>query len=191
MPNATTRAVIRLGPAHCLYYNDARRFGWIRPAGPDPCRTDPFLSQLGPEPLGDGFTPTALLQALARHPRALIKAVLLDQTAIAGIGNIYADEVLRQARIHPARPAGSLSQAEARRLHAAIQGILRAAADSGGTSFAGDANEARGRPGYLGQAHVYRRAGRACPATCAAPRSSAPRSRAAPRTTARTASNAS
>ncbi|MGH3216556.1 MAG: zinc finger domain-containing protein [Trebonia sp.] len=79
-----------------------------------------------------------------------------------GIGNIYADEVLRQARIHPARPAGSLSQAEARRLHAAIQGILRAAADSGGTSFAGYANEARGRPGYLGQAHVYRRQGLPC-----------------------------
>lgn len=60
MPNATTRAVFRLGPACCLYYNDARRFGWIRPAGPDPCRTDPFLARLGPDPLADDFTPAVL-----------------------------------------------------------------------------------------------------------------------------------
>jgi len=162
MPNATTRAVFRLGPACCLYYNDARRFGWIRPAGPEPCRTDPFLARLGPEPLDADFTPGALRQALARHPRAPVKAVLLDQTAVAGIGNVYADESLHRARIHPGRPAGGLSQAETLRLHAAIQEILRAAAESGGTSFAGYLNEARGRPGYLGQAHVFRRQGLPC-----------------------------
>ena len=168
MPNPTSRAVFRLGPACCLYYNDARRFGWIRPAGLDPCRTDPFLARLGPDPLDDDFTPAALRQALGRHPRAPVKAVLLDQTAIAGIGNIYADEVLHRARIHPARPAGGLSQAEALRLHAAIKEILRAAVDSGGTSFAGYVNEARGRPGYLGQAHVFRRQGLPCP-VCGTP----------------------
>jgi formamidopyrimidine-DNA glycosylase len=88
--------------------------------------------------------------------------VLLDQTAIAGIGNIYADEFLHRARIHPFRPAGGLSQAEALRLHAAIREILRAAVGSGGTSFAGYLNEARGRLGYLGQAHVFRRQGLPC-----------------------------
>ncbi len=168
MPNATTRAVFRLGPACRLYYNDSRRFGWIRPAGPDPCRTDPFLARLGPEPLDADFTPGSLLQALARHPRAPVKAVLLDQTAVAGIGNIYADESLYRARIHPARPAGGLSDAEALRLHAAIQEILRAAVGSGGTSFASYVNEARGRPGYLGQAHVFRRQGQPCQA-CGTP----------------------
>ena len=162
MPNPTIPAVFRLGPACCLYYNDARRFGWIRPAGPDPCRTDPFLARLGPDPLGADFTPAALRQALARHPRAPVKAVLLDQTAIAGIGNIYADEILYRARIHPSRPTGGLSQAEARRVHLAIRAILRAAVGSGGTSFAGYVNEARGHPGYLGQAHVFRRQGLPC-----------------------------
>ncbi|HEU5388998.1 MAG TPA: bifunctional DNA-formamidopyrimidine glycosylase/DNA-(apurinic or apyrimidinic site) lyase [Streptosporangiaceae bacterium] len=162
MPNATTRAVFRLGPACSLYYNDARRFGWIRTAGPDPCQTDPFLARLGPDPLDAGFTPAVLQQALARHPRAPVKAVLLDQTAIAGIGNIYADEVLHRACIHPSRPAGGLSRAEALRLHAAIYDILRAATDSGGTSFAGYVNQARGRPGYLGQAHVFRRQSLPC-----------------------------
>jgi formamidopyrimidine-DNA glycosylase len=162
MPNATTRAVFRLGPSCCLYYNDARRFGWIRPAGPDPCRTDPFLARLGPDALGENFTPAVLQQALARHSHAPVKAVLLNQTAIAGVGNIYADEVLHRARIHPSRRAGGLSQAEARRLHAAIRTILRAAADSDGTSFAGYVNDARGRPGYLDQARVFRRQGQPC-----------------------------
>ena len=129
---------------------------------PRPVPDRPFPRRLGPEPLGDGFTTAALQQALARHPRAPVKAVLLDQTAVAGIGNIYADEVLHRARIHPSRPTGGLSQAEASRLHAAIQGILRAAVVSGGTSFAGYVNEARGRPGYLGQAHVFRRQGLPC-----------------------------
>jgi formamidopyrimidine-DNA glycosylase len=174
MPNPTSRAVFRLEPAYCLYYNDARRFGWIRAAGPDPCRTDPFLARLGPDPLDDDFTPAALRQALTRHSRAPVKAALLDQTAIAGIGNIYADEILYRARIRPSRLSGGLSQADARRLHAAIQAILRAAVGSGGTSFAGYANQARGRPGYPGrsvgvgwlgkhsQAHVFRRQGLPC-----------------------------
>lgn len=162
MPNATTRAVFDLSSAYRLYYNDARRFGWIRPAGPDPCRTDPFLRRLGPDPLDADFTPAVLRHALARHPRAPVKAVLLDQTTVAGIGNVYADEVLHRARIHPARPAGGLSQAEAVRLHAAIKEILSAAVGSSGTSFAGYVNEFRDLPGYLDQARVFRRQGLPC-----------------------------
>ena len=103
--------------------------------------------------------------SLLIHPKMtgqLVKAALLDQTAIAGIGNIYADEVLHRARIHPSRPAGRLSQAEAHRLYTAIRTILRAAIDSGGTSFAGYVNEARGHVGYLSQARVFRRQGLPC-----------------------------
>lgn len=70
--------------------------------------------------------------------------------------------MLYRARIHPSRPAGGLSQAETGRLHAAIRDILRTAAGSGGTSFADYVNQARGRPGYLGQAHVFRRQGLPC-----------------------------
>jgi formamidopyrimidine-DNA glycosylase len=109
MPNATTRAVFGLDQATRLYYNDARRFGWIRLAGPRPCATDPFLSRLGPEPLTEAFTVAALREGLTRHARAPVKAVLLDQSVVAGIGNIYAGESLHHARIHPARRAGSLS----------------------------------------------------------------------------------
>lgn len=162
MPNPTTRAIFRLDHATCLYYNDARRFGWLRLAGPQPCATDPFLIRLGPEPLGDGFTTAALSRGLGRHPRAPVKAVLLNQSVVARIGNIYADESLHHACIHPARPAGSLSQAEARRLHTAIQVILRSAIETGGTSFASYVNKFRGQAGYLDHAEVFRRQGQPC-----------------------------
>jgi formamidopyrimidine-DNA glycosylase len=86
---------------------------------PRPCATDPFLGRLGPEPLAEEFTAAALRASLTRHARAPVKAVLLDQSVVAGIGNVYADEILHHARIHPARLAGSLSAAEAHRLRAA------------------------------------------------------------------------
>ncbi|HLI38718.1 MAG TPA: bifunctional DNA-formamidopyrimidine glycosylase/DNA-(apurinic or apyrimidinic site) lyase [Streptosporangiaceae bacterium] len=162
MPNPTTRAIFRLDRAACLYYNDARRFGWIRLAGPDPCDTDPFLTRLGPEPLGEAFPVAALRGGLTRHARAPVKAVLLDQTVVAGIGNIYADEILHRARIHPARAAGGLSPAEARRLHAAIRAVLRSAIETGGTSFAAYVNEFRGQGGYLDHAEVFHRQGQPC-----------------------------
>ncbi|MGI9009023.1 MAG: bifunctional DNA-formamidopyrimidine glycosylase/DNA-(apurinic or apyrimidinic site) lyase [Streptosporangiaceae bacterium] len=162
MPNATTRVVFGLEQDTALYYNDARRFGWIRLAGTDPCTTDPFLRLLGPEPLGEAFTVAALRDGLTRHARAPVKAVLLNQAAVAGIGNIYADESLHRARIHPARRAGSLSLPETRRLRAAIRAVLHGATETGGTSFAGYVNDFRGQPGYLDHAEVFRRHGKPC-----------------------------
>jgi formamidopyrimidine-DNA glycosylase len=185
--DATTRAVFRLGPACCLYYNDARRFGWIRPAGPGPCRTDPFLSRLGPDPLDGNFTPAALQHALARHPRAPVKAVLLDQAAIAGIGNIYADEVLHCAAFtRPARRGASAAP----RLAACTPSRAFSARPSIAAGPASPTMSTRPAAARATSAGRTCSAGRACPARCAARRSSAPRSRAAPRTSARPASNA-
>jgi formamidopyrimidine-DNA glycosylase len=151
MPNPTTRAVFALGQATCLYYNDARRFGWIRLVGPRPCATDPFLRRLGPEPLGEAFTLAAIHQSLTRHARAPVKAVLLDQRVVAGIGNIYADECLHHARIHPARQAGAVTLAEARRLRAAVRAVLRSVIETGGTSFAAYVNDFRAHRGLFEQ----------------------------------------
>jgi formamidopyrimidine-DNA glycosylase len=162
MPNLTTRAVFRLDQATCLYYNDARRFGWIRLAGTQPCATDPFLRRLGPEPLTEAFTVAALREGLTRHARAPVKAVLLNQAVVAGIGNIYADESLHHARIHPARPAGALTLAETRRLQAAVRAVLGSAIETGGTSIAAYLNDFRGRTGYLDNAEVFRRQGQPC-----------------------------
>ncbi len=163
MPNATTRVVLALSADTAIYFNDQRKFGSIRLLDTAMLRTDPFLTRLGPEPLSKTFTTDGFALRLAAHPRAPIKAVLLDQSVVAGLGNIYVDESLHLARIHPRRHAGSLTAAETERLHDAITATLRAAVNHGGTSFRDDVNDIRGRGTYLAQAAVFRRAGQPCP----------------------------
>jgi formamidopyrimidine-DNA glycosylase len=162
MPNATTRAVFGLQGGRRLYFNDGRKFGRMRIEDDDALAADPFLERLGPEPLSEEFSLGDFRARLARHARAPIKAVLLDQSVVAGIGNIYADEALHRARIHPRRPAGSLAPAESRRLHAAIRRTLALAVEHGGTSFADYVNADRGRGSYLAHARVFRRQGKPC-----------------------------
>jgi formamidopyrimidine-DNA glycosylase len=118
------RAVVRLDDGSDVAYRDVRRFGtWLLLERGD---LDPYLdARLGLEPLADGFTPARLRERLAGR-RAPIKAALLDQRTLAGMGNIYVDEALWRARIHPLRAAGELSAPEFRRLHAAIRASLAA-----------------------------------------------------------------
>jgi formamidopyrimidine-DNA glycosylase len=116
------RAVVRLDDDSDVAYRDVRRFGtWLLlEAG----ELDAYLDErLGSEPLADEFTPAELRRRLAGR-RAPVKAALLDQRTLAGMGNIYVDEALWRARIHPHRPAGELSAAEVRRLHPAIRAAL-------------------------------------------------------------------
>ena len=89
-------------------------------------------SELGAEPTAAAFTPERLREILARKPRLAVKAVLMDQSLIAGIGNVYSDEALHVARLHPRRQAGSLSREEVARLHAAIRSVLAEATAAGG-----------------------------------------------------------
>lgn len=126
-----------------------------RPPGP------PGLFMLGPEPLGPEFTPDYLAAQLLRRT-APVKAVLLDQRVVAGLGNIYIDEALFRAGLHPARPAGTLAAADARRLHAAIREVLEEALDRRGTTFS-DYVDGRGVPGEMRELlAVYGRAGLPC-----------------------------
>lgn len=162
MPNPTTRAIFRLAGKRSLFFNDGRRFGRIRLLSSSELEADPFLARLGPEPLGETFTLAGFRSQLQRHHRAPIKPVIMDQSVVAGIGNIYADESLHLARLHPRRPAGSLSTAESRRLRRAIRTVIAQAIEHGGTSFADYVNTARGEVGYLEQARVFRRKGEPC-----------------------------
>ena len=118
------RAVVRLDDGSDVAYRDVRRFGtWLVL---EPGELDPYLDErLGSEPLADGFTPAELRARLAGR-RAPVKAALLDQRTLAGMGNIYVDEALWRARIHPLRPAGELSPSELKRLHTAIRASLEA-----------------------------------------------------------------
>jgi formamidopyrimidine-DNA glycosylase len=117
------RAVVRLDDGSDIAYRDVRRFGtWTLLDGA--AAADYLKLRLGPEPLDGQFTARWLAESMARR-RAPVKAVLLDQRVVAGVGNIYADEALWAARIHPARPASSLAAAEAVRLTRAVRAALR------------------------------------------------------------------
>lgn len=163
MPNDWTRAVFTLSGSRTLFVNDQRKFGRIRVVDAAGLAADPFLRQLGPEPLSDGFTVPVLQARLARHRSAPIKAALLDQRTIAGLGNIYVDESLHLAGIDPRQPTASLTRSQVRRLHKAIRVVLGDAVDHGGTSFAGYVNDARNRDTYLAHARLFGRQGQPCP----------------------------
>jgi formamidopyrimidine-DNA glycosylase len=118
------RAVVRLDDGSDVVYRDVRRFGtWLLV---EPDELEPYLSErVGREPLAGAFTTKRLAEALAGR-RTAVKAAILDQRRLAGIGNIYADEALWRARIHPLRPAGELEADELRALHRGIRAALKA-----------------------------------------------------------------
>ena len=128
-PPKFTRATIHLDNDTSIFFRDPRKFGvmWLAKD------TNDIDSKLGPEPLEADFTPEVLAERLAKRT-APIKALLLDQKFIAGIGNMYADEALFAAGIHPQRAGGSLSQEEIERLHGNIRRILWAAIGNKGAS---------------------------------------------------------
>ena len=124
-----TRAVLHLDKGVAVHFWDPRKFGkmWLeKDAGA-------VVGQLGPEPLDADFTPDVLAGILSKR-NAPVKPVLLDQSIIAGIGNMYADESLFEAKLHPMKPAGKLSKAEIKRLYDAIRLVLRKALNKKGAS---------------------------------------------------------
>ena len=158
-----THVVLRLDDGGEIRYVDPRRFGEVFvAAGTDPHEI-PGLDTLGPEPFARNLC--AHLRAHLPRRSAAIKQVLMDQRLVAGLGNIYADEALFRARIHPAQPANTLNNGEIARLCRAIPELLRHAIRRCGTSSADMAYvDARGAPGsFQNCLSVYGRAGEPCP----------------------------
>jgi formamidopyrimidine-DNA glycosylase len=155
-----TRAWLRFD-GHDLAFADQRRFGTGELAlGPEQLE-DFFAARLGVEPLGDDFTPAHLL-ALARTSRAPIKAFLLDQKRIAGVGNIYADEALFRARIHPLRPANRLTRAQAQALTDAIVASLNAGLAAKGATIDDFRDPYGNSGGFQDEFLIHLRAGEPC-----------------------------
>jgi formamidopyrimidine-DNA glycosylase len=177
------RVVFSLADGRQLRYRDVRKFGRIglwegggllrraskRRGGKAkriaeakaPYRVGDVFGRHGPEPLASSFTAARLAERLEGRS-ARLKTLLLDQSFIAGVGNIYADEALWRARLHPLRSAGSLAPDEVRRLHRAIRSVLRQGIANRGASFA-DYVGADGEPGENAERlAVYRRTGEPC-----------------------------
>jgi formamidopyrimidine-DNA glycosylase len=148
-----------------LVYHDIRRFG--RLGVMDPEALGRWSRSLGPEPLARAFTAPGLADALARSS-APIRSWLLDQRKVAGVGNIYANEALFVARVHPATPARTLPPERSRALHGALRSVLREAIRARGTTLR-DYRTAHGlEGGYAPKLRVYGREGGAC-ARCRTP----------------------
>ncbi len=163
--NRHAHVVFRLNGGDELRFHDPRKFGRVYLVA-DPAAV---LGGLGPEPLGDALTLDAFRARLAAR-RGRLKPLLLDQTFVAGIGNIYADEALWAARLHPLRTADSLGEAEIARLYAAVREVLARGITARGTSFStGGYRDLTGNPGEMqGTLAVFRRTGEPCPA-CGSP----------------------
>lgn len=163
LPDKTTRVTLTFVDGSALFFNDQRKFGWMRllPTTEVP-RLD-FFKKVGPEPLAADFTWQQFRERLQRRKNSNIKAVLLDQTVVAGIGNIYADESLWGAKIHPLTLVRNLSDAKIKALFAAMQAVLQLSIDKGGSSDHTYVDAEGNKGSYLSFAKVFRREGRACP----------------------------
>ena len=149
------RLIIKLSGNKSLVFNDTRKFGrvWLT------ANSDEVLGRLGPEPFGREFTPQWLYTAL-HHKKRQLKPLLLDQTFLAGLGNIYTDEALHIAKLHPVATSDSVTAQQAEALHEAIRKVLRAGIRRNGASI--DWAYRGGQ--FQNYFRVYDREGTACPA---------------------------
>lgn len=163
LPDRSTRVTIGFSDGSHLYFNDQRKFGWIKLLPGNLLAEHEFIKKLGPEPLEDTFTPQVFIERIRRRANTSVKAALLDQTVVAGVGNIYADESLWGAKIHPAQLVKNVSDEKLWLLHKELVYVLKLSIEKGGST---DKNyvDAEGKKGsYLKFARVFRREKLPCP----------------------------
>jgi formamidopyrimidine-DNA glycosylase len=163
LPAKSTRVILDFKDGSKLFFNDQRKFGWMRLMPAIEIPEIDFFKKVGPEPLDANFTVDLFIERLMRRKNSNIKAALLDQTVIAGVGNIYADESLWAAKIHPASLVGNVPKAKLVALYNSVRDVLNLSIQKGGST---DKNyvDAEGKKGsYLSFANVFRKEGQPCP----------------------------
>ncbi|MGY4893845.1 MAG: bifunctional DNA-formamidopyrimidine glycosylase/DNA-(apurinic or apyrimidinic site) lyase [Candidatus Saccharimonadota bacterium] len=163
LPDASTRVTLNFTDGTQLFFNDQRKFGWVRLMPTIEIPNIDFMKKVGPEPLEDTFTVSDFAKRLSRRPKTNIKAALLDQSVIAGVGNIYADESLWGARLHPKRLVSTLSNTDIEHLYHELRTVMSLAIEKGGSSNHTYVNAEGKRGSYMDFARVFRREGLACP----------------------------
>lgn len=162
LPNKQTRVVLKFDDGGVLYFNDQRKFGFIKVLPTTEVENDSFIKKLAPEPWtmkADDF-----YKRLMRHKNSCIKTTILDQGVVCGLGNIYADEALFMSHIHPERRCGSITPEEARLLLESARAVMERSIDSGGSTMATYVKADGTRGDYLEKfAQVFRRDGKPCP----------------------------
>lgn len=163
LPDKSTRVTLEFSDGSKLFFNDQRKFGWMRLMPTVEIPNINFMQKVGPEPLADDFTAEEFKERFARRARTNIKAALLDQSVIAGVGNIYADESLWGAKIHPKRLVASISEQEFTTLYHELRDVMNLAVEKGGSSNHTYVNAEGKKGSYMDFARVFRREGLPCP----------------------------
>lgn len=163
LPDKSTRVTIEFDDESNLYFNDQRKFGWVRLMPTVEIPNIDFMKRVGPEPLEADFTAEQFADRFKRRARTSIKAAILDQSVIAGVGNIYADEALWGAKIHPATLVGDLPYSKFQLLYSEVRYVMNLSIEKGGSTNRNYV-DAEGKKGsYMDFARVFRREGLACP----------------------------
>jgi len=163
LPDKSTRVTFTFGDTSHLYFNDQRKFGWVKLMPKLEVKNLDFMKKVGPEPLEADFTPEEFTARFTRRAKTSIKAALLDQSVIAGVGNIYADESLWGAKIHPKRLVNTITHDEFQKLYTELRMVMNVAIEKGGSTDRNYVNSEGKRGNYLDFARVFRREGKECP----------------------------
>lgn len=163
LPDKSTRVALTFSDGSSLFFNDFRKFGWMKLFPTVEVPNIDFFKTVGPEPLATDFTQKDFRGRLQRRANTNIKAALLDQTVIAGVGNIYADESLWGARVHPRTLVKNISTQKLNTLYEELRFVLELAIEKGGSTDKNYVNAEGKKGSYLTFARVFRREGRACP----------------------------
>jgi|TARA_B100001245_G_scaffold226960_1_gene202902 formamidopyrimidine-DNA glycosylase len=163
LPDRSTRVTFTFADGSHLYFNDQRKFGWVKLLPTLEVPNIDFMRRVGPEPLEADFTAKQFTERFTRKARSPIKAALLDQTVIAGVGNIYADESLWGAKIHPLTKVADLSTAKLTTLYKELRAVMNVAIEKGGSTDRNYVNAEGKKGSYIDFARVFRREGQPCP----------------------------
>jgi len=163
LPDRSTRVTFDFADGSHLYFNDQRKFGWVKLLPTLEVPNIDFMQRVGPEPLEADFTPEQFRERFKRKAKSPIKAALLDQTVIAGVGNIYADESLWGAKIHPLRKVGVLTDKDFDRLYYELRDVMNLSIEKGGSTDRNYVNAEGKKGSYIDFARVFRREGKPCP----------------------------
>lgn len=163
LPDKSTRVTITFTDGSKLFFNDQRKFGWMRLLPTIEIPNIDFMKKVGPEPLSDDFTQQIFIERMRRRANTTIKAALLDQTVLAGIGNIYADEGLWGAKIHPAQRVRDVPDAKLKLLYKELRFVLELSIEKGGSTDRNYVNAEGKKGSYIDFARVFRREGKDCP----------------------------
>lgn len=163
LPDRSTRVILGFDDGSNLYFNDQRKFGWVRLMPTVEIPNLPFMLKVGPEPLTAEFTAKIFINRVKKRANTTIKAAILDQSILAGVGNIYADESLWGAKIYPGNRVRDISYSKLTKLQKEIVYVMTLSIEKGGST---DKNyvDAEGKKGnYLEFARVFRRENLPCP----------------------------